>query len=138
MKREIFFRGKDEFENWITGDLVQPINPENETIICEINGHGKLFIKVDPETVGQYTGIVDYKGNKIFEGDIIKFTRGVGSWSLPDHRIITDVCEVIWDEERCGFNIKYNSNVQKLSKFKYTRYVYEVIGNIHDNQELLN
>jgi uncharacterized phage protein (TIGR01671 family) len=88
--------------------------------------------------VMQFTGMYDKNNKPIYEGDIVKFTRGIGNWQLPSHKIQTDITVVIWDNERCGFNIKYDSIIQKLSNFKHTRYVYEVIGNMYKNFQLLN
>lgn len=68
--REILFRGKMlGTKKWIYGDLLQ-------TSICEIfykntNDSKDTFARVIPETVGQYTGLTDRDGVKIFEGDIV-------------------------------------------------------------------
>ena len=80
MKREILFRGKTEQGDWAFGDLIQDeqgwvcILPIEEQKICLDN-----CIEVIPETVGQFTGITDKNGTKIFDGDKVYFEiKGLG------------------------------------------------------------
>ena len=118
--REILFRGKriDNGE-WIYGDLLQPTDVVDCTEISQNIGVGSRY-DVIPETVGQYIGMTDKNSVKIFEGDII---RG---------------------ESKSVLVVKYGQNIAAfiaegavvLSPRPHTNY-YKVIGNIHDNPELL-
>lgn len=101
-------------------------NKEGVTHLCCNRG---FLAEVSPETVGQYTGMKDKNGNKIYEGDVAalpKFPNGV------DKRF------VMYDEGRARF-------IRRSPNCKDSDYVinacccedYEVIGNIYDNPELL-
>jgi len=121
MNREILFRGKrlDNGE-WVYGvaNIVDPNETEN---IFTSN----FFMKVDPETVGQYTGLEDKNGVKIFEGDILGGIVGGGV--------------VVWIDREARYGISLLGEVHDV----YDVYLeeleqadLEVIGNIHDNPEL--
>lgn len=126
MNREILFRGKRvDNEMWIYGDLLQSTDIVNCTEISENTGMGVRY-DIIPETVGQYTGLTDKNGTKIFEGDIIKyktvsyyFENLVVAWSFDYVRWI--VCNDI----KCQ---KYPMDIN---------FEYEIIGNIYNNPELL-
>lgn len=123
--REILFRAKrvDNGE-WVKGFLSKSRNIEEKPALLkpcidyEENGVMMSSI-VDPETVGQYTGLTDKNGNKIFEGDIVSAHGYLGYVSTD-----TDYWEIHWNND---FN-------RELYLWKDTA---EVIGNIHDNPELL-
>lgn len=118
--REILFRGKPIDEETIIGndfyygDLCHYANGE-VTIRQPETGYE---IAVLPETVGQFTGITDVNGVKVFEGD--KTSGGV----------------VIYDEYYCSFLIDFPIKNKKMY-FEDIMRIF-VNGNIHDNPELLN
>lgn len=99
--------------------------------------------EVIPETVGQCTGLKDKNGKWIFEGDILHIKTGKG-WSCP---IGTDIYyKVVFTEfniecysctEYIGFMAERSSGSLSSIYYVVTNYGAEVIGNIHDNKELL-
>jgi hypothetical protein len=119
--REILFRGKlADNGYWIFGSLFTRIN-ERYIIPLPIVTSKCL---VDPATVGQFTGLTDKNGKKIFEGDIIENIDG---------RAI-----VFFDKTPCGFYMRFldaydDTPLDMGEMWDET----EVIGNIHDNPELL-
>ena len=118
--REILFRGKrTDNDEWIEGSFLNKNNigifyDDTEESDCTVH-----IFSVIPETVGQYTGLTDKNGIKIFEGDIVKGT--FLGFPIP---IEDDVFSICWQEDVAGYRANYFENV-------------EVIGNIHDNPELL-
>lgn len=127
--REILFRGK-RIDNgkWVEGYLYITHNGEYEigNYDAEVNIERLTYI-VDPSTVGQYTGLTDKNGKRIFEGDILEhhaqrdiiITRGV----------------VNWDER----NARWACQMKTMNPcfYMHNPAAVEVIGNIHDNPELL-
>ena len=120
--REILFRGK-RMDNgaWETGSLVivrMDCHDAQYYIADKMTGY---HTPVDPSTVCQYTGLKDKNGNRIFEGDIVKR--------------IGDKCVVKWTEEDAKFIIIGSMTKLDFSLF-FSEHL-EVIGNIHDNPDLL-
>ncbi len=116
MNREILFRGKNE-EGWFYGNLL--IYADTAQIWYEEKGYGKVNVLVDPSTIGQYTGLTDRNGVKIFEGDIIKYR--------------SEIFEVIYSATNARFLALRPNGVFNAAAMRNC----EIIGNIHDNPELL-
>ena len=138
--RGILFRGKSvETNEWVYGSYILE-KYGNTPYICYFEYGTFVNIKqveVIPETVGQFTGLTDMNGKKIFEGDIVstKYKLGRGHYY---------VFEVYYNENLCHFALtinrgSYTKNKQydwlQLTSLKANKV--EVIGNIHDNIELL-
>lgn len=121
--REIEFRAKDEYGNWIYGLLTGNKYNLNEYAIFTQPYHG--IYPIEKETIGQYTGLKDKNGVKIFEGDIVKIGKIL--WKVE------------WFDDFCEFRLSNVSNESNKSFLNYymCKYDLEVIGNIYDNPELL-
>lgn len=120
--REILFKGKDIRGNWHIGLLA---HIGNAWYISNKAGTATAY-EVIPNTIGQYTGLTDKNGKKIFEGDIV---------------------ERLWLGEKHIYRIYYDSDIASFigadiyskgfTTFDYDACKFEVIGNTHDNPELL-
>ena len=154
--REILFRGKrvDNVE-WIEGYIVklgrESFSDPERYGICNkaipLGGSGVCYnLKIDeviPETVGQYTGLTDRNGKPIFEGDIIKS----GSYEFLVSHGKCGGCANTDNYGYIGFHLEPANEETKLHMgyglrddiYYYTGYYAEaeVMGNIHDNPELL-
>jgi uncharacterized phage protein (TIGR01671 family) len=129
--REILFRGKRKNNGeWVYGGFT--LDAIDCPRITVKDGEGLLFPEVIPETVGQYTGLTDKNSKKIFEGDVIEYFDDCGYiYTAP----------VVWGGESYpAFDIEdeifecANSIVELLDDGDAN---VKVIGNIHDNPELL-
>ncbi len=134
--REILFRGKrkDNGNPWIYGHLHKMDGygtgyTEYGIQVQDIPTSRPWSILVIPETVGQYTGITDKNGKKIFEGDICRNTMTDEIVSVQWHGTMAGY---VWSKRR--ENNKYLFNFGELFR---AHDKYEIIGNIHDNPELL-
>lgn len=140
--REILFRGKrvDNGE-WMEGDLIQSrdktyIHPKANSFRVSETGLSKLIVlrEVYPETVGEYTGLTDKNGKKIFEGDILQDKFGqikIVDYSDEWGAFRTCFVRALNDEGKIVATVGGASFVGTIWR------KYEVIGNIHDNPELL-
>ena len=135
--RDIIFRAKTvDGSEWKYGDLIT-VKREN---LCGIKENSVLGIKhlCKSGTIGEYTGLSDKNGTKIFEGDVIKGVAYSSEW----------VGTVVWINEIASFGVMYShrtdpTTIENSSLFKALKigmnneYCAEVIGNIYDNPELL-
>ncbi len=82
MNRQIKFRGKDlATGKWVYGDLLHPITSCRIVNYTEVEEDGVKradyhYYDVDPDTIGQFTGLYDRAGTSVYEGDIIKSPCG--------------------------------------------------------------
>lgn len=129
--REILFRGKRKDNGeWVYGNYCGAEYLTNEGIehlIIEVPRSGSSA-KVILETVGQYTGLTDKNGKKIFEGDIVKIylhePKGLANYEIGCIKIDDTKARFVFCTKEGSYSID-NTNT------------YEIIGNIHDNPELL-
>lgn len=137
MNRVIKFRGKrvDNGE-WVYGSLSLFQKNKWWHSGCEIWSHDTEngeFNSIDPETVGQFTGLLDKNGKEIYEGDIIHVVYEGGSDFMGDDADYKGI--VIYDSEDASFYIQTKHGVDSLGNTEGNKLL--VIGNIHDNPELL-
>ncbi|WP_315543443.1 YopX family protein [Capnocytophaga leadbetteri] len=128
--RTIKFRGYSiKKERFIYGDL---LTFENCFGISENEGERNFYI-VETNSIGQFTGVYDKNRNEIYEGDIL--------YNEPIHKKTakykTPIKNFIVCFEVCGFECKSTVG-EKTALLRYNTKCFEVIGNIHDNPELLN
>ena len=122
--REILFRGKASTE-WVYGDL-RHLNDGR----VAVRKDGEIYpYEVIPETVGQYTGLTDKNGKKIFEGDIVYCKSRLDNANMVVIFECGQFRMVLSENYR---NYQTNSGFYDINCFDK-----EVIGNIHDNPELL-
>ena len=116
MMREILFKGKrvDNGE-WTEGYFFKSWN--KVFLLWGMTGDCPNMEEVKPETVGQFTGLCDKNGNKIFEGDIVESPNGTQGF-------------IEWQNAECAFLVNIGDDWQTMDDCPY-----EVVGNIYDKEE---
>lgn len=158
--RVILFRGKrvDNGE-WVYGSFVMDVTElrqrkrqVSDPILAngfirryDFQNHKVEMFDVERETVGQFTGLTDKNGKRIFEGDILEFDDcGETGYEYKEGFYFTNRAVVAWRHsawefgkfmyhDSCVLEEMYSSREDFIEIFKYS----EIIGNIHDNPELL-
>jgi uncharacterized phage protein (TIGR01671 family) len=123
MDREIKFRGKTESNQFIFGDLIQYENGDTAIFEKKITRYGyeatqiSNRTKVDKETIGQFTGLHDKNGKDVYENDLV-LVNG-------------QIYEVVYVKGMFAIGIKGCGYVPLKNV------IFEIIGNIYDNKDLL-
>ena len=138
MDREILFRAKSTDKGkWLYGDLYRDYIPESEIpywyIYIKTKDQGTIPENVIPETAGQYTGFKDRNENKIFEGDILKHTCQIDGEQIEQNYLVkfTDGAFRLFQR----IDDPWSLDLLNRETLEFEHYV--VIGNIHDNKELM-
>lgn len=120
--REILFRGKASTE-WVYGDL-RHINDGR----VAVRKDGEIYpYEVIPETVGQYTGLTDKNGKRIFEGDVVNDKQSGYNYFIK------------WFPEYACFSLANRNGHMEFGCDELEIFLNDlvVVGNIHDNPEFL-
>lgn len=131
--RDILFRGK-RVDN---GELIEGFYAKSgdRTFILIDNDFAVGYVimkEVYPETVGQFIGLTDKNGKKIFEGDIVQYQPEY--WCEPMQSVV-EYCADKWNYP--AFDLKDHDYAANGLQCAHEEEGCEVIGNIHDNPELL-
>lgn len=128
--RKIKFRGKSiDGKEWLYGDLLSSVDKKRFAIFAD-DKESCDECEVAPKTIGQFTGLYDCHGKEIYEGDILRFGNSPSG-----------VCEVKWNETLAAFCIRFyfenELGSRPLGEWQNCEKNIAIIGNIHDNPELL-
>lgn len=139
--REIKFRGRSLVTgDWVYGGYYNQPDRRKDSIrhiivyqSNDLGGQQTIHDPIDVKTLGQYTGVKDFTGREIYEGDIVKVLGGEYEQGLYEYRFI---CAVKWTDN--GFDlVKIKDNYGVGWGFVSCEYCIIVIGNIYENPELL-
>jgi uncharacterized phage protein (TIGR01671 family) len=126
--REIKFRGKctkeSKYNNkWVEGSLVV-CDDGSALIVQALNDHNTMTYHVKPDTVGQFTGLLDKNGKEVYEGDIATDGKYYYTVEFSNYS-----CGFVWSRHGSSSDFHFE-RINDSEEMK-------VIGNIHDNSELL-
>ena len=133
--REILFKAKRKDNGeWVVGyyckiTIGNDVRPSDVIFVpLKVNRNEEWgWMKVDSDTICQYTGLTDKNGEKILENDFVKW-RFKRAWKEDCH-----ISQVVWDSFYSAFKISVRGGLAKLRE----DIEYEIIGNIFDNTDLL-
>lgn len=152
MSREILFRaqhiktgekvnlkGEPAPGMWVYGGILQGTG--DHSIVYSTEPEIKKW-PVYTDTVGQFTGLTDKNGKKIFEGDIVKYQFDNDDCPFPNKHTEKIIGRIFFSDFRASFSVTTGKNGSDMLNNDLFQYVQngnrvEVIGNIHDNPELL-
>ena len=150
--REILFRGKDvNTGEWVYGNFVKDAVEQERGLKCGVDGFIRnydtekehvVMYEVERETVGEYTGLTDKRGDKIFEGDIISYQIDNDDCPFPNKDTKKRIGRVFFQDFRASFAVAEGRNGSDMLNQDLYKYVRggnrtKVIGNVFDNPELL-
>lgn len=129
MNRTIKFRGKSIYDDkWLLGSLIK-IEKDRYAVIPPLNdieiGKSIGMYEVCPETVGQFTGLLDKNGKEIYEGDILLMGEDEG----------VRIYNKVGVKDGCfGYIGEYSGELLPFCNYNVTE---EIVGNIYDNPDLI-
>lgn len=136
--REILFRGKrTDNEEWVEG-----FYQEYPKYYVHIQSEYNDWFPVFPETVSQYIGLKDRDGQKIFEGDIVEY-ESHGYIPITERGVVIFEKGCFGIEHSTEYGTRIFHRIGQTSEWRdmgasgIITYTYKIIGNIHDNPELL-
>ena len=146
--REILFRGKASHplnkNKWFYGSYFEKIEYgigtaplKKPTLIVSVpeRSSGIGIVDVYKSTVGEYTGVPDKKNVKIFEGDIVHVESYRETLEFVGYELVSFDATVVFDMNNFWLDDKQNSH--RCLFYDVENTCMEVIGNIHDNPDLL-